>query len=706
MQPLKIFTTKRAIVKIKSIQNGKIIVVDEQNTIRIFDLNELKLDGGFKINLPKNRVFANCADVSENGKYLVLSVEKKNKAVIWDIEDKKLLYSVGWHKGEVESVAFDAKNKYVATGGVDGRANLWSIHTGKMVGTLAPHADYVTAIAFSKNSLWCATGSYDKSISITNISSMRFAYKIRAHSSMVSKIKFLNKFRMISGDKEGNLILSDYTKGRVIKRLPKLPDMVVDFVCDGGEKYLFAVTKNKNIFLYDLEKEDMVSDEFVKVGSTITSVEFVGDLMYLIVGTQDGIIYIYDVLSDEKQLDEMIGKKDYASAYELVAKNPMLRSSLAYAHLEKIWENVLSQAQMLLEKGQKDTAEHIVTPFISVPAKRMLIQSLFKDFVEFEKFKLLISKKKYPLAYSLASQYPTFKQTSYYKHMEKEWKKTFAVARQFIFDKTKEDYVKKILTPFRGVSEKTALIQALFNEKELYKLFKQKLVKKDFRGFFELINRYPFLADLDEYYQALDFAQRLKSGATKALNDGRYSKALQYANMLSEFPMYEKDAKTLLYEAKVLANFMRFIANKEYDKVYEFVKKEPFLEDVDDFKELEQAWEDKVAQAEEFSAKGDVASIKNSLKHYMKIKEKLPKIRELIKSAYLYQILSKLKDEADDKIIEKGFKNYIKIFGLDLEVSDLIAMAKKRGKKLNFDDIQEGDKSNWYKNHIPDSIFE
>jgi WD40 repeat protein len=172
MQPLKIFNIKKAISKIKYVKNNKLIVIDEDNTVRIFNLNELKLEGGFKVKLPKNRIFTNSIDISENGDYLIFSIPKKNKALLWQTNTKKLKASLGWHKGEIESVAFDHKNNYVATGGTDGRAYIWSIKTGKMVGSLAPHADYITAIDFSKTGYWCATGSYDKSISITNTSSI------------------------------------------------------------------------------------------------------------------------------------------------------------------------------------------------------------------------------------------------------------------------------------------------------------------------------------------------------------------------------------------------------------------------------------------------------------------------------------------------------------------------------------------------------
>jgi len=706
MQPIKIFTIKKAISKIKYIQDDKIVVIDESNGVRIFDLDELKLDGGFKINLPQNRLFSDSVDVSQNGDYLALTIHKKNKAALWNIKTKKLHHLVGWHKGEIESVKFDNQNKYVTTGGTDGRTHLWNVQTGKIVGSLAPHADYVTSIGFSQNSLWCATGSYDKSISITNISSMKFAYKLRVHSSMVTKIKFLRNFKMISGDKDGNLVCSNYTQGKVIKRLPKLPDVVVDFCFDTKEKFMFASTKNRNVFLYNLETFELVSDQFIKLNSVITTMEFVPDLMYLIIGTNEGILYIYDVLSDEKQLEQYILDKKYGDAYNLINDNPLLKDSISYAHLEKIWENTINKVQKLLEKSQKETAEHLLKPFMSISSKRMFIQSLFKDFVEFDKFKQLVVKKKYPLAYSLASRYPSFKQTSYYKHMEKEFKKAFSIARQLMFDKSKEDYIKQILMPFRGVPDKTPLIQSLSTEKEIYKLLKQKMSKKDFQGFFELVNRYPFLANVDEYQKTIEFGEKLFNASKDALKKGNYSQALQYVTILKNFPMFEKQAKELEYEATILANFMKIVANKEYDKVYEYVQKEPFLEELDVYKELEQSWYDKISKAEVYSSKGDVKSILESLKHFMKIKEKLPKIGELIKAAYLYQLLEKLKTEVPDEVIEKGFRNYIKVFGLDLEVSDLITLAKKSGRKLDFSNITEGDKFSWYKKHIPYNLFE
>ena len=122
-------------------------------------------------------------------------------------------------------------------------------------------------------------------------------------------------------------------------------------------------------------------------------------------------------------------------------------------------------------------------------------------------------------------------------------------------------------------------VQKLIQTK-ISKLLKEKIAKKDFKGFFELIARYPFLPDLDEYKKTIEFGEKLKKAAKTELKHANYNKVLQYTEMLENFPMFEEEAKRLKYEATILANFMQLIANKEYDKVYEFVKKEFSWEEI------------------------------------------------------------------------------------------------------------------------------
>ena len=674
MKPQKIINLKHPISLVKYI-NGKIGIIDKLNTFRIYDINDFSLAGGFKIKLPENNPLENSVDISPYGNYLAVAIKGKRKTTIWDINEKKLLHTLGWHKGEVLSVAFDYDENYLLTGGMDGRAYLWSVEIGKMVSSLPPHPDYILSGAFSRNSLWTATGSYDKMISITNISSMNINYRKKSHRGAVTKIKFLKKV-MISGDKTGELIVWDYAKGKIVARMHNVADMVVDMDTDEKEEYLFVITKTKNIYLYDLKNYELITDKFISISELPSSIAYVPENTSLWIGTLGGSVYVFDIYSDEKKLKEAVENKKFDEAYELIKKNPFLERTQAFKDMDEIWNKSVSTAYRLMEKGEYDKAKQVLTPFLSVPQKRSIIQNILKDFSEFEKFKQAVLKRKYPLAYSLAAMYPAFRDTVYFKKMEDDWKKVFNKAKELIKIRGKEDEIRKLFMPFRGVSSKTPLIQALFNDKQLYELLRNYLLSKKFDKFFELIQRNPFLYDTPEYEQAMKFADKLENEIIKKLKEAKYKEVMNYSKMLEMFPEYKEKAKEYAQEANVLSKFLNAIANRDYDLVEKLVFEYPFLNDTDDYKAFKSSVVQKFKQAEKEAMQGNILGLKEILEDLYKSSIYKHKIENIIKSAYLNQLMDALIKKETEKV-QKGVENYISFFGIDNEIEDILKIAKK-----------------------------
>ena len=711
MRPIKILNIKRAISKIKYIGDGKICVVDEENSVRIYDITTFKLVNGFRIRYPKNNPFENSVDVSSKGKYVAISIRGKHKVSVWSLEEKKLLFTLGWHKGDVLSVEFDKEEKYLISGGEDGRSYIWSMTTGKMISTLPPHADYIMSCAFSKNSFWAGIGSYDRSITITNISSMELSFRKKAHKGAVVLLKFMNNQRLISGDKIGELIVWDYTKGKVLHRLGNMIDRVIDICYTTNENFMFAICdNNKKVSMYDIERYELISDEFIKLLEQPSSIEYIAEINFLVVGTVDGSVYFYDLLKDEIQLKEFVINNDLESAYELIKKNPFLEKTDTYKLLEKRWNKSLLLAQKKFEEGEIEIAKQILSPYLKIPSKRAIVQSMLNDFSEFEKFKQAVLNRKFTVAYSLANKYPYLKSTIYYKKMEDEWKKVFNKAKKLILVKGREDEVRELLKPFRGVTNKTPFIQSLFNEKQLYTLLAQKLAKKEFQDFFALVNRYPFLSDSEEYKKAIEYSEKLLKEAKILLKKGEYSKVIKILDILEEFPKMKEEVEELRKQVNILLIFQRILATNDLDKIEKFVKKYPFLEEIEDYKNIEKIWQEKFQKAEVYSANGDVESILNELKEYLQVKDKTIKIGQLIRSAYLYQLLSLLVKQIKGKnvsdLIKKGIKNYIKLFGFDIEIGDIIEKAKHLNINIDLSNIKEGDLTTWHHYNVPKNIWE
>jgi len=686
LKPVKLVHIKNPVFRIKISKDGLIYIFDSMNIVRIYD-ESFKLKGGFKIKLKPHNVFENTADISPAGDYIAIAEVKGNKTFIYDLKTKKIKYKFGWHKGEVLLVSFDNEGEYLLTGGSDGRAYMWSLKLGKMLNALPPHPDYVLSGGFSKNSLWASTGSYDRLITITNIASTNVTYRKKAHRAAVNKIKFFNKNIMLSADKSGEIIKWDFRKGKVLKRFENMADMVIDFVSDEKEEFLFAITKEKRVYLYNFDSGEIVTQEFIKLTEFPSVLAYNAHLNHLYVGCVDGSLYVYDLLKDEKELNELISQKQYSKAYELVKNNPILKRTKEYNNLENIWNKTLDAIQKYLEKGDFDKARYLFEPFKNEPLKRNIFQSLIKDYGEFEKFKNAVLNQKYPLAYSLVRTYPIFKESVYYKKMEDNFKKAFNKARELI-KLGKVESARDVLKPFRGVSEKAALIQSLFNEKLLYDMLKKLLAKRDFKEFFKFVDRYPFLVDTEEYENAMRYAKAILEKANEAVKKGNYKDAIRYTQVLKDFPKYKDIAQEIQREAENILNFLLYIANRDYDKVEDMVSRYPYLENLDDYKNFVKEYKKLISEGEKYAVAGNIEAIKSLFENYAHYRLFNNLVSQLVKRAYLNQIMSYLKNKDIQKSI-RGIKNYIKLFGFDNEIGDLIKAAKKLGADIRIEEYEK-----------------
>ena len=701
MKPLKVISIKNPVFKIKVVESGEIYVLDTSNTIRIFDEN-FKLKGGAKIKMPSHNPFENTADISPKGTFLAIAEVKGKKTFVWDIKTKTIKYKFGWHKGEVLNVAFDNNENYLLTGATDSRAYIWSLQYGRMLMALPPHPDYILSGGFSKNNLWVATGSYDRLITITNITSTNVSYRKKVHRGAVNKIKFFNKNIMISGDKSGEIVKWDFRKGKILQRFQNMADIVVDFDTDENQEFLFAVTKEKRVYLYNFENGEIISQEFIKLNTIPSVIVYNSNNEYLYVGCIDGSLYVFDLLEERTKLKDAIENRKYALAYELIKKNPILKRTNEYKELEDIWEKTLLAIYKFLEKGEIDKAKALFNPFKEVPLKRNIFQAMIKDYGEFEKFKQAVINRKYPLAYSLARSYPIYKQSVYYKKMEEDFKKTFNKARELIKFR-KAEQAKEILKPFRGVSEKSALIQALFNEKRLYDLLRNKFAKREFKDFFALINRYPFLSETEEYEKAMKYAELIKQKAYEAIKKGDYKEAVKYAEMLENFPGFKEEAEEISTEAENILKFLLYLAEKDYDKVEEMVNVYSYLEELDDYKKFMQNYQNLISQGEKYAISGDVTKLKELFSPYIAYNLFKNRVNQLVKRAYLNQIMALFK-KGDLNIIVKSIENYIKLFGFDNEIGDLSKLAKKKGAKFTIGNYEKSIDIPF--SSLPDKIWE
>jgi hypothetical protein len=117
MDPLKFVTIKSAVIRLRALDNGQLAVVDEHTAMRVIDTKYFRVLDGFKSNVVHTNVLERQAAISADGFYCISIVPGSDKAAVFDVTNKKLLYRVGHHKGEIESVGIDPHGRYCVTGG-------------------------------------------------------------------------------------------------------------------------------------------------------------------------------------------------------------------------------------------------------------------------------------------------------------------------------------------------------------------------------------------------------------------------------------------------------------------------------------------------------------------------------------------------------------------------------------------------------------
>lgn len=708
MDVVKSKSFKEPVVLTKILDDGSLLVVDSKTTIRFLDKESLELIDGFKVKTNHIRYKNSVVAFSSNGEYFATLSSDCKEARLYDAKTKKLITSVNKHHGEVTCVGIDRANKYMFSCGDDGKTYAFDISSGKLAFTLPIHTDTVNDIAFSSNGNWLATSSYDRKISIFNIATMTLKHKLKAHSEPIMKVKFIAQNRLFSVDKQNNSIIWNIYSGKVLTRLEGVHDDVTQVVTAENNKFLFLGTALGYIIVYDLKTYEQISKKYIKLKSTITNLIFDEENKHLIISCENGDMLFYDIYQGQNHLNELLKNKRYDDIQSYVDINPLLAYTKIYDIVSNLWENTLKKAKIYLEKNDRKTAIALLSHFKNIPAKNKIIQEVISEYEEFDKFSYLAKQGKIVLAYGLANKHPMYKDSKIYKSLEQRWQKTFALAQKYSMDPKGSEKAREILAPYRGLSDKTKLMQDLFLEGEVYKRFRVSIGQKDFVIAFELIKLHPFLKEFPEYKTIIDYGHNLYTKSQELIKAGDTHSAIKMLRVLSDFPDFAKEVKEIMIDIEAKQKFFKAIKDGDIVAAFNMLDLSDDLQLTDDGKELQNQWNKDLSTANSFAEEGDVRGIENTLKNYMNISSKQMSIGSVFGWCYMVQLEKSVDSNEDQDYIENGIKNYILNFGLQDQILSFYEFFKSKypASKLNFELLTKGNLNMWRPSMIISSILD
>jgi hypothetical protein len=343
----------------------------------------------------------------------------------------------------------------------------------------------------------------------------------------------------------------------------------------------------------------------------------------------------------------------------------MLVYSQTYVAAEKLWAQALAQGRELLEKNERASAKELFAPFTGIPKKNTVINQLLSSYEKYEQFQGYIKVGRFPLAYSLAKQYPAIQESELYFKMELAWKKVFAKAQELILLPNGEEQAKALLAPYRGISDKTVMIQQLFEQRQMYEYMKKIIAQHDYVKFFGLVKKYPFLKEFSEYASTMEYGDILYIQSQKAYAKSDYATARKACTILISFPDYAHEAQEMIETIRIKHLFYQAIASNDLSNAFSYLSTYPLLYETPEAQVLERQWNSIVDSAQRFASTGSVEEIFDVFEPYREIRDKYRAIASVIGQAYCVQLEQKIQFKAPQERIEFGIRQYVELFGLD-----------------------------------------
>jgi WD40 repeat protein len=670
MEIARIINLDRELKKIKSLESSKLMLVHTDNSFKLVTPNEdFKVTSNFKLaKIAKLKTGDNRLDISNDSKLIAIANKKTKNIEVVNFKEKDILFDIDWHRGEVESLKFDIQNRYLATGGQDGKVVIWSLDTEDILYSLKPHKDFVTAVQFSKDGNFFASASYDRTINVTNLKYIDKSFTLKGiHLSAINILYFISRNRLLVIDRSGKIAIYDYIKKKFLHVLetPKAEIYSVTFLFN--YHFMLLLDKFGKIHLYDLNKYKKLKQNFLTIKDKIVDITYLSQNGHLCIATNKSVIF-YNTKDDEKKLKNFLSIGHFAQGYKLLENNPFLEYSPFSQELENIWNDTNNQALEHLNNLFIEKAKDTFTPFLSVNQKREYITKLLGDFSDIDKFKYNIKTQNYHVVYTMVNQYPNLKNTKIFKVIEADFEARLNRAKELIFEgyDNIDKQISDLLSSYKAIPSKLALIKELMANKNTLKLFNSHLIKKDWKNCFILVEQYPFIKDLSEYQKLISIAKALYEKILKLLEHSNIKEAKKLIEELENFKDYKENIKYIKEKVDNISKFKDLYQYKEYSEMIEFVQKHPFLEKQPEYKRFDKKWRDTRIEAIKIARTGKVIPVIAIFEDFTQIKSKLSTIGHIISSTHIHKFM---KLENNLSILIPKIKRYLDIFGTTNELT-------------------------------------
>ncbi len=701
IKPIKLIELESKIITLEFLNEENLFVVTDDHQVHIISTIEK--------NNNKNFQFGSLGDdakqvtITKDAHYLAYS--QKNHIYLIDLDIQEAIHRINIDFGEVEILCFDVHNEYLIVGTSKGRVLLWQRDAHEMLSRLtsfpehtrnmiAPLRNYVSALASYHHLI--ASAGYGDSIVISNLSTSVKPIRIYPGRSRINCLVFLDENCVLMGNDEGRIVKLFIHENRPHHQVSASIGAIKHLLVLNDSIFALAASTHKDIALINIETMEVIESHYITFDDNITSM-CLGSDMLVYVALESGLIFSIKLMPVE-HLKMRLENRQYELAYQLIEEVPILKASSWFNDLEKVFSQYYAKAIHSLLLNDEPAAHQHLESFSRTPSKKKLIQELFYAFHHYKRLQFLLKNARLNAAYGLVEEYRPLRMTPEFQEIENRWESFFAQAQKLILQ-GREVEAKKLLLPFSTVNTKAPLIRLVLEASGDIAIFSKAIATKDYKTLHVMTKRYPTLKLMPSHNRAIEETDILIEQIMNALKEDRFEDARTSCELLLDVPHLTKHYTHITSFIDKAQHLQRAEESHELRLCYETLDSFVELAILPRSKILESRWQQMTKRCENSALTGDVSDILKRIKDVMPLPSRQERLGALLRLAYSVQ-LKELPE--DDLRFIKGVEQYMKIYGSDSEMRELL---KKR--QISHDTpILERDKLQQLYNQQPDFIYE
>jgi len=691
------------ITEIKALNDQIVAFSTRSHGIKLFAVHESEL----KLSLITKHLNAQTKAIAFSNDGSFVTFANETYIFIIHMPTNEIIKKIPIEEDVVEILSFDLSSSYIIAGTKRGRvlqykcndvsllSRLCSFPCSKVQDKDKVDKNFVSAFAFHSNKLAC-TG-YGGAIYVLDLHS-HIKKEVFTHNRIRSDaLCFLDEDRVANGDCHGVIHIRSLKDKRVHKKINTPFTKVKQIILMPNKDYIMVCGQTNTLAVIDIKNYKIVHTKYIECEAEIQRISLLDDETLLIALKNAQILNVF--LPSLKQLKSFILHNSLDLAYELIAREPMLRGSLEHQELEATFYKIYLQAIDALIHHNEKLALQLTDIFKNVLSKKVQIRELFTAFNNYPKLQSYFTEKNHALAYALVLRFPPLEHTWQYKRMEQTWKQAFMSAqKQMIL--SREENAKLCLNDYMMVSSKRPLIQLILKQNKEFIEFLKAIGEKDY---FKVHH----LALKNETFTQIPTYKALKEKLQEDLNEikGHINKcdvdlAEEMLLKLKNLPTLAQEVSELYEKCQNIQELRKAYKKSDFLACYNILDTHDNLYSTELGLLLERHWLKIVHNCEEFALKGNIRDIKASLGELIHITERRSKIGDLLRLSFHVKIKTLLAQKSFKKA-ENIIYSYADIFGRDSEISSIMKKYEAASsKKLAITHDQQNSRDNWIHSDI------